>query len=126
MLALNDFFENLAKINEGKPRSDKVVISNSKNEPQNLLKGDNGSYFIDAGEKAKSERFIHLLSTLTGWSYIPNKWQWSNLNMFRFHKANLKPSNARYNELMLKEPLSLAMTSGSVIEYTLEQPDRLP
>ena len=72
------------------------------------------------------EEFLKLLAELTGWDYKETKWNWKGFKTYKFQKGNIRPSNTRYKELMDKNPLSLAMTSGLAIEYTLEIPDKLP
>ncbi|ODS40380.1 MAG: hypothetical protein A7315_08750 [Candidatus Altiarchaeales archaeon WOR_SM1_79] len=121
MLALSDFFKKLSDIGKN---ADKINMSNTKGEPVNLIK-ERGNYSIVEDEKNKVERFLTMLSELTKWDYKVNKWNWK-FKIFKFSKRNIKPSNARYDELMNNEPLSLAMTSGQAIEYTLEEPDKLP
>ena len=62
------------------------------------------------------------------WGYIPEKWSWENLKLFKFTTedfSNRRLNNGTYIELMARNPLSLAMTSGTNIEYTLEEPDRI-
>jgi len=48
------------------------------------------------------------------------------LAQFHKQKGNIVPSNKRFNELIEKNPLSWAMTSTLAIEYTLEEPAKLP
>jgi len=125
MISLKDFFDKLSNISKGKGRTDKLRISNSKGELINLTKKQE-TYTLDLDEKNKIERFLKVLSNLTDWDYKKDKWSWELFNIYKFHKGNIKPSNARYNNLIKKRPLSLAMTSGLAIEYTLERPDKLP
>ncbi|PKP58159.1 MAG: hypothetical protein CVT89_03300, partial [Candidatus Altiarchaeales archaeon HGW-Altiarchaeales-2] len=70
--------------------------------------------------------FLNILEDLTGWKFIKDKWLFDNFSVYRFKKGNIKPGNQRFNELVLKNPLSWAMTSTLAIEYTLEEPDKLP
>lgn len=125
MISLSEFFNKLSKISEGKGRTDKLKISNSKGKLVNLTKKQE-AYALDFNEKNKIEKFLNVLSELTGWHYKKDKWSWELFNVYKFYKGNIKPSNARYNNLIKKRPLSLAMTSGLAIEYTLEKPDKLP
>ena len=125
MISLKDFFDELSKISKGKGRADKLKISNQKGEIVNLIKKQN-EYFLASDEKNKIEQLLNILSELTNWDYEENKWNWESLRIYKFRKGNIKPSNARYNELINKNPLSLAMTSSLAIEYTLEEPDKLP
>lgn len=123
MISLKDFFNKLSAIS--KSRADKLTISNSKGEYVNLVKIRDG-YSIDLNENKKVEQFLDLLSKLTGWDYKKDKWNCEVFSVYKFTKRNIKPSNARYNELMASNPLNLAMRSTLAIEYTLEEPNKLP
>jgi hypothetical protein len=125
MIALRDFFERLRQINDGSRGADKIKISNSSGEPVNLVK--NGDTFsISQEQKETADKFLNVLSDLTGWDYQKNKWTFDNFSVYKFKKGNIKPSNQRFNELIEKNPLSWAMTSTLAIEYTLEEPSNLP
>jgi hypothetical protein len=124
MIALRDFFERLRQINEGRRGADKIKISNSSGEPVNFIK-DNGSFSISREQKETADKFLNILSDLTGWDYLKEKWTFDNFSVYKFKKGNIKPSNQRFNELIEKNPLSWAMTSTLAIEYTLEEPDKL-
>jgi hypothetical protein len=124
MTTLKDFFEEIRSINNMRG-GDKIKISNSNGDPINLEK-QNGSFCLSVEEKEKGKKFLNILGELTGWKFISKKWTFDNFSVFKFKKGNLTPSNQRFNELMEKNPLSWAMTSTLVIEYTLEEPDDLP
>ena len=74
------------------------------------------------------DELLKLLSKLTGWNYDFNKWQIDNVKKYQFTKEIYEgyKSNAKFFEIWNKKPLSLAMTEGSIIQYTLEEPDKLP
>jgi hypothetical protein len=62
------------------------------------------------------------------WTYKTEKWQWNDLRLFKFSKGDFSKTslnNQTYNSLMDKNPLSMAMTSGANIEFTIETPDKL-
>ena len=125
MMALRDFFEQLRQLNDGKRGADKIKISNTKGEPINLEK-QNNSFSISKEQIEKSEKFLNILGGLTGWKFLKDKWTFEDLSVYKFKKGNIKPSNKRFDELIEKNPLSLAMTSTLAIEYTLEEPAKLP
>lgn len=127
MVALNDFFKKLRGINNGSRGADKIKISNSKGDPINILKDiDNKTFSLTPIQRDSIIAFLNILGELTGWKFIEDKWLFDNFSVYKFKKGNIKPSNQRFNELMLKNPLSWAMTSTLAIEYTLEEPDKLP
>ncbi|MGD0977478.1 MAG: hypothetical protein ABR875_04300 [Minisyncoccia bacterium] len=117
MIALNELFGELRTITGGKRGGDKIKISDGKGE---LINFDDKkkSFKIDAVEQI--EKFLKLLVEDTGWNYKSTDWSWGNLSFFEFKKEIIKPSQGRYNELIAKNPVSLAMTSTLVIEYTLD------
>ena len=125
MIALRDFFEQLRQLNNGKRGADKIKISNTKGEPINLEK-QNNSFSINKEQIKIAEKFLNILGDLTGWEFIKDKWSFENLSVYKFNKGSIVPSNKRFEELINKNPLSWAMTKGSAIEYTLEEPDKLP
>lgn len=125
MLSLRNLFKELSKIKEGRGKADKLKISNSRGEPINLIK-QQGGYAIIPNERDKVEQFLKFLSSLVEWDYKKDKWNWELFKIYKFTKENIKPSKGRYNILINKNPLSLAMTSTLAIEYTLEGPNKLP
>jgi hypothetical protein len=125
MTALKDFFSTLRSINNDKRGGDKIKISDSSGNPINFNKINDSFCLIDV-EKERIIKFLKILGELTGWKFISEKWIFDNFSIYKFKKGNLVPSNQRFNELMEKNPLSWAMTSGQTIEYTLEEPDKLP
>lgn len=125
MIALRDFFERLRQINDGSRGVDKIKISNSSGEPINLVKNKD-LFSISQEQKETADKFLNVLSELTGWDYQKERWTFDNFSVYKFSKGSVKPSNQRFNELIEKNPLSWAMTSTLAIEYTLEEPSKLP
>lgn len=125
MEALKDFFEQLKHINKGGRGGDKIKISDSNGNPINFEKREN-TFEITKEQVEKTNKFLTLLSQLTGWKFERNMWLFENLSIYKFNKGVIKPNNRNYKELITKNPISLAMTSGSSIEYTLENSDKLP
>jgi len=76
------------------------------------------------------EKFIKILSDLTGWKYNQSNWTWENLKLYKFTKGDftgkkIRLNNKTFEKLLSKKPLTWAMTNGQNIEYTLEKPDKL-
>lgn len=74
---------------------------------------------------------LELLSDLTGWRFESKNWDLKNLKKYPFTKVIYgqergSTSNAKFLEIWGFNPLSLAMTEGAVIQYTKEEPSRLP
>ena len=116
MIALNNLFFELKKINDGKKGGDKIKISDKNGE---LINFNNKCLSQNTQDKAKS--FLALLEQKTGWKYFDTSWHWGQFDIFRFQKGIIKPSQGRYNDLMSKNPLSLAITSRNTLEYTLDK-----
>lgn len=144
MLGLNDFlrmrdnFNSEGYFNSGgqyqiggrnKRTGDKLKITSSNGEPINIVKEEK-YYSIHEKEKLRIEKFITSMSKYVDWAYDPNKWLWHDFRLLKFTKGNFsdtaKPlNNKSYTDLMDRNPISMAMTSGNDIEYTLEGPDKL-
>ncbi len=85
---------------------------------------------ISEAAKERIEKFIEILSRLTGWKYNQSSWTWGNFRLYKFTKGDFTSKNIRLNNktfeaFLLKKPLTWAMTNGQNIEYTLEKPDKL-
>jgi hypothetical protein len=131
MNAMNEFFGERDKISVPKERGDRLRISNSDGSPHNIVRNTDDVYKLHDNARERIIKFIALLSGLTTWDYEEKNWCWEELNLYRFTKGSfdsdgLRINNANFENFMSKNPLSWAMTSGQNIEYTLEEPDRLP
>lgn len=71
--------------------------------------------------------FLEFLSELTGWNFKSKNWIIDELGTYKFTKKIYigTRSNNAFLKIWNKKPLSLAMTEGSTIQYTLEKPDRM-
>ncbi len=131
MVAMDNFFRERDKISVPRERGDRLRISKTDGTLYNFIKNKEGTYDIKQDAKNRIVRFIKLLSRLTKWVYIEDRWTWKNLNFYKFTKRDfsrdrLRLNNRNFDNFILKNPLSWAMTNGQNIEYTLEQPDKLP
>jgi len=120
MVALKDFFVKIGNISEKQNGNDKIKISNSKGEVVNIEENNN-IFNLGQAEKQKAESFLKILTELTQWNYKASDWQWSDFKIFNFSKNNIKPNNKNFEEMIRKNPINWAMTSGLAIEYTLDE-----
>ena len=119
ILSLSDFFNQISRIGIA-ARNDKIKISNSKGEPMNITEKQKGIFALTSEEIEKGVYFIQILSSLTGWYYRKNNWQWDNFKLMIFKKEAIKPTNKNFEDMIKKNPITWAMTSGLTIEYTLD------
>lgn len=142
MLGLNDFLRMRDNYNakgflnsqgqyqvggRNKRTGDKLKITDSKGNIINLIK-EKDLFSIHKEEKSRIEGFVVSMSEYVGWPYKQDVWSWENFRLLKFTKSDLSKdslNNRTYCSLMDKNPLSLAMTSGINIEFTLETPDKL-
>lgn len=129
MKAMDDFFRKRDELSIVKERGDRLRISATNGLPVNIER-HNDFYKINSEAKERIEKFIKILSDLTGWRYNRKSWTWDNLRLYKFTKGDFTGSKIRLNnktfeKFLSKRPLTWAMTSGQNIEYTLEKPDKL-
>jgi len=117
MLALKELFGELRLIAGGSRGGDKIKFSNGNGQ---LINFDTEKQALKKETIGQAEEFLRFLSGKTGWEYDPKVWSWDDLSHFKFEKGKIKPSQGRYNDLISKNPVSLAMTSTLDIEYTLD------
>ena len=130
MVAMDDFLRKRDKLSIPRERGDRITITIRGGEglPHNLER-DGRTFHFKEEAKERGERFLRLLSGLTGWKYEPAKWSWKNWKLDRFTKGDFASSRLNgetFAELMTRNPLSFAITSTQNIEYTIEEPDHLP
>ncbi len=118
MLELKELFSVLHAIGNGSRGGDKIKISDNRGNVTNV---DSSSRSLKTETRNQAESLLRMLMEKTGWVYTPAHWHWGPYRVCHFNKGNIKPGKARCNELMLKNPLSLAMISGLDIEYTLDE-----
>ncbi|KKS35068.1 MAG: hypothetical protein UU95_C0005G0031 [Parcubacteria group bacterium GW2011_GWC2_42_12] len=129
MKEMDEFFRKRDEISVVKERGDRLRISEADGSPANIEKHDE-SYKINLEAKERIEKFIKILSGLTGWQYNQNSWTWENFKLYKFTKGdftgkNIRLNNKTFEEFLLEKPLTWAMTNGQNIEYTIEAPDKL-
>lgn len=117
MLALQDIFFEIHGIGSGRRGGDKIKISSSKGQ---LINIDEQNNCLEQSTKKQAEEFLNILAAKTGWSYNSEYWSWGPYQTFCFKKGSVKPGKARYNALMEKDLISLAIISRESIEYTID------
>lgn len=128
MLLMYKFYRERDGISVSGETGDQLKLSQSNGDPFNITKHTT-EYSVDKGARSRAERFVRMIGGLTGWHYEEKSWPcWENLSLYRFTKdRNEKLTGAFFNQLTTtKNALSLAITGGKTIEYTLETPDQLP
>lgn len=130
ILEMDEFFRKRDNINVPNERGDRMRISNTDGTPYNLNQSHN-TYTINIDAVKRIKKFISILSDFTDWQFKKENWTWEGFELYQFTKRDFKKdkknvNGTNFNDLIAKNPLSWAMTSGQNIEYTLETPDKLP
>lgn len=132
MLTMNEFLRERDAISIPRERGDRVTITlrGGEGTPHNLVIEEENFYLLNEDAKKRAERFLGLLSRLTGWKYEEKSWSWNRWQLSQFTKGDfvgskIRLSNRSFDEFIAKNPLSFAMTSTQNIEYTLEGPDKM-
>lgn len=129
MKSMDEFFKRRDEISIPKQRGDRLKISDTDGMPVNSsLKG--GEVSLDENAVGRAKRFIQLLHDYTGWRFEDRDWAWDGLIQRKFTKGILGSKDARLNNksftaLLDRLPVSWAMTAGTTVEYTLEEPDNI-
>lgn len=117
MVELKDLFSKIRVIGGGRRGGDKIKISDSRGNINNI---DTHSHELEQVARAQAEKFLRLLADKTGWTFTPTHWSWGPYEIIRFRKGSVKPGKARYNTLLAQNPISLAIISRNSIEYTID------
>jgi hypothetical protein len=130
MKEMDEFWRVRDEISVSRERGDRIALTlrGGEGDPFNLEEAG-GVYQLKDDPKIRAEKFIALLSKLTGWKYDVGQWAWGGWELFRFTKEDLtrlklRLNNSSFITVLENEPLSFAMTSGQNLEYTMEQPDK--
>jgi len=116
MMELRILFDDIRRVGGGRRGGDKITISNSRGKPIQLT--DEGHLPLETTLQA--EAFLGVLSEKTLWPYDKEHWSWGPYRVTTYRKESIVPGQARYYDLLAKNPLSLAITSRNSIEYTIE------
>ena len=117
MVELKDLFSKINVIGGGKRGGDKIKLSDSRGNTVNI---NFRSQQLEQVTKIQAEKFLRMLAGKTGWSFTPAHWSWGPYQTTRFRKGSVKPGKARYNALLARNPISLAIISRNSIEYTID------
>ncbi len=131
MRGMNDFWRARDAISVRGQRGDRVAITTRGGRGEVVNLEPNGEYLaFDRAAKARAERFLKLLARQTGWAYLSDRWSWHGWVLREFTKQDLKSQKVSvtgksFSAMVVRNPLSFAMTSGDNYEYTLEEPAKL-
>lgn len=120
MSALKDFFGKVREIGRKKRGGDKIQISDKSGSLVNVQSMGNGKYELCDEQRRVANGFVNFLSGLTGWRYDEAKWFFSGFRAYKFLKSMIVPNGRNFDELIIQNPISWAMTSTNHIEYTVE------
>lgn len=72
-------------------------------------------------------KFLGLISKKTGWKIISRNWQLEKFNTKSFTKKinDNCSNNLSFNRIWDENPISLAMTEGRTVQYTIDGPNSL-
>jgi hypothetical protein len=106
-----------------KGKRDKIPISLK----DKLIKSSFNNSLDKFSEECKNqiENYLNFIAKNTGWSYFQEKWLLYDFKIFNFTKKTPRPGVHTYNDAVRNNFLSLAITSNTTMEYTLERPDKL-
>lgn len=125
MKALKNFFADIKNIGIGGKGGDKIQISDKNGNYKNFTQNINITFDLEQEQCVVADKFLTLLSQLTGWRYDSKKWMFEDFDLFSFSKGVIVPNNRNFDALVARMPISWAMTAGSRIEYTVEDRDVL-
>lgn len=118
MVELKDLFAEINTIGGGKRGGDKIKISDSRGNIANI---DPRTRQLKPATKMQAEAFLGMLANKSGWVFTPTHWSWGPYQTTRFRKGSVKPGKARYNALLVQNPISFAIISRNSIEYTIDE-----
>lgn len=130
MRLMNDFFRERDKLTIKKERGDRLKLSNKQGEPYNIEKSHDSLVKINDEASQRIKSFMSLIGRMTLWDFDESDWLcWDDLKYYKFSKDDFKGrgwtlTNANFEKFLSLNPLSWAMTSGTNIEFTLEEPSR--
>ena len=116
MHALKKLFDDFAQLNGGKRGGDKIKISDADGR---IVGYDPVGKRFEDKTRAKAENLLRLLARQTGWDYARDRWDWEDIIGKQLRKESIATGQARYDALMERNPLSLATTKTTLIEYTI-------
>lgn len=125
---LSEIFTQLRGLNNGKRGADKIYLtknSNGTTQLRDVEKQSDNLYMVSKEARILNSKFLSLLGEITGWRFNQQHWQYNNFILKQFIKSEIKANQKKYFELLAKNPISLAITTTTRVEYTIEGPDKL-
>jgi hypothetical protein len=130
MLRMDQFFRERDKISVPRERGDRLKISDNR-AVYNTCPDGTGLCRIQDSPAMRAQRFIRLLAEYTGWKFVEQSWAFGKLRTFQFTKSDFtgkgwNATNDNFARMISLNPLSWAITSGTNVEFTVENPSILP
>jgi len=107
-----------------KNKKDKIPISDSKGLKTSSFNKLMNGFSIDC--KKNIFDYLKFISEKTSWKFKETSWIFDDFKIYKFTKKIDKPGVKKYEQAVKDKFLSLAITGTQTMEYTLEQPDKLP
>jgi hypothetical protein len=107
-------------------KKDKIPISSDKTRKIITSSFNSTQNSFSAACRDQISDYLHFIARQTNWAFDPNKWIWDNFKIYEFTKRVEKPGVKKYKEAVDSNFLSLAITNSKKMEYTLENPGKLP
>jgi len=107
-------------------KKDKIPISDNNGLISDSFNHSQDKFSINC--KKQVQEYLTFISSNTGWAYKESKWLWDNFKIYEFTKKSVNPQVRTYKDAVNSNFLSLAITSTDKkgLQYTLEEPDKLP
>jgi len=114
-----DYIQRFVKNKHDKiPVSEKGVIKDSSFNQERTSFSDDCTH--------STVEYLEFLSENTGWKFDRSKWVFNGFCLYQFTKKTVKPGVRTFNMAVHENFLSLAITANDTMEYTLEEPGKLP
>jgi hypothetical protein len=103
-----------------------MIITQSNGVPINIVPNGNETFNILENESERTLGFIRLMSHLMGWNACDDKWNFSNLELYKFKKdsyslnTRTRLNQTSYKKMTESDCFSMAITANSTIEFTID------
>ena len=128
MKDMNIFFRKRDEISVVRERGDRLKISETSGEPCNLIQTKPDIYKINEDAVSRIVRFLEILSEGTDWNFKKTSWSFDNLTLNKMEKEDFQNPRRNFNgtnylDVLDRNPISWAITSGLNMEYSFDTSD---
>jgi hypothetical protein len=125
MKDMNNFFRQRDEISVKRERGDRLKISETSGDPCNLIETSSNIYKIEDDAVERITRFLKILSDGTDWTFKKSSWSFDNLTLNRMTKEDFNNPERNFNgpnymDVLERNPISWAITSGLNMEYSFD------